>query len=488
MKAIRCCVTLALGSLLLSAALSQPPDGGASKPFGLEPGSHSVGFQLIEARDESRAVTGGIASTPRPRPIRTYLWYPAAAKKHSRPMSFARYATLADDDVWPAEIAGRLRDQLPFARRPLARSLGPDAYEALLRRPVLAAENAKPLDGTFPLIVIGQGLYYESPTAFAALGEYLAGRGFVVATAPFVGTNSPFVRVDAEDLETQIRDLEFVVAQARRLAFVSPERLGVFGFDMGGMSGLILAMRNPDVDAFASMDSGILHPHPSGLPRSSSHYDPFALRIPWLHGMGDLDPNQPADSDATTLFDEAVYSNRYRLIVEGLGHGDFTSYALVEGRRERPGYWGAVTPEIAARHALVAEYVHRFFDAFLRANDGSVAYLSRDPQETFPESNMRLEHRAATTASIGYDTFVEAVVAGRAEQAIADLRAIAGTEPGHVLLDETYLLRLAFSLLYTWGLANEAVPVLEFAVERFPESDRARGMLALSKTLAERRQ
>jgi hypothetical protein len=43
-------------------------------------------------------------------------------------------------------------------------------------------------------------------------------------------------------------------------------------------------------------------------------------------------------------------------------------------------------------------------------------------------------------------------------------------------------------LLYTWGLANEAVPVLEFAVERFPESDRARGMLALSKTLAERRQ
>jgi hypothetical protein len=38
------------------------------------------------------------------------------------------------------------------------------------------AENAKPAAGRFPLIAIGQGLYYESPIAFAALGEFLAGR------------------------------------------------------------------------------------------------------------------------------------------------------------------------------------------------------------------------------------------------------------------------------------------------------------------------
>jgi S-formylglutathione hydrolase FrmB len=58
----------------------------------------------------------------------------------------------------------------------------------------------------------------------------------------------------------------------------------VFGFDMGGMAGLILAMRNADVDAFVS-HAGILYPHPSGIPVASPHYDTLTLRAPWLHSV-----------------------------------------------------------------------------------------------------------------------------------------------------------------------------------------------------------
>ena len=198
-------------------------------------------------------------------------------------MRFRRYAALADEDIWPAEIAGNLRDKLAYSRRPLARSLGPAGFEALLQRPVLAAENAEPLDGPFPLIVIGQGWLIEPAISLAALGEYLAGRGFVVATAPLVGTNSPLARVEALDLENEVRDLEFVIARSRQLSFVSQDKLGVIGTDMGGMAGLLLTMRNRDVDAFVCLASGILYEHPSGLPRSSPGYDPLALRVPWLH-------------------------------------------------------------------------------------------------------------------------------------------------------------------------------------------------------------
>ncbi|HEY8519867.1 MAG TPA: hypothetical protein VIN61_07300 [Gammaproteobacteria bacterium] len=71
------------------------------------------------------------------------------------------------------------------------------------------------MDGPFPLIALGLGLYYESPTSFAVLAEYLAGRGFVVVTVPLIGTSSLLVRVNAEDLETQVRDLELAIARGR---------------------------------------------------------------------------------------------------------------------------------------------------------------------------------------------------------------------------------------------------------------------------------
>ena len=261
--------TLLLVSLLLTEACSQN-NSAVSIPHGLEPGEYSVGFQLIEQQDHSRAVTGGVSpSTAHPRPIRTYLWYPAGGSGDTQPMRFGHYAALADEDIWSAEVAGNLREELKFSRRALARSLGPGGFEALLQQPVLAIENAEALEGPFPLIVIGQGLYYESPVAFAALSEYLARRGFVVATCPLVGTNSPIVKADAQDLETEVRDLEFVIAQARRLSFVSPDKLGVFGFDQGKEVGLVLAMRNADVDAFVSTGGGVFYRPQSGNPAAS---------------------------------------------------------------------------------------------------------------------------------------------------------------------------------------------------------------------------
>jgi hypothetical protein len=167
---------LVASAFALSVALAQPPVQLAA--YGLEPGELAVGFRLIEGQDVSRAVTAGNSSEmTHPRPLRVYLWYPA--ERAAQPMRFGRYAELADGDIWPAEIAGVQTQKLRYANRPLARSLGADGFAALLRQPVLAAENARPSKGPFPLVVLAPGLYYESPVAFAALAEYLAGRGFV---------------------------------------------------------------------------------------------------------------------------------------------------------------------------------------------------------------------------------------------------------------------------------------------------------------------
>jgi dienelactone hydrolase len=467
------CATVLLVSLLLNEARSQTASA-ASTPHGLEPGEYSVGFRLIEAQDYSRTVTGGISpSTPHPRPVRTYLWYPASSSDDAQPIRFGRYAALADEDIWPAEIAGNLREELRFSRRAFARTLGPEGFEALLQQPVLAIENAEALEGPFPLVVIGQGLYFESPVAFAALSEYLAGRGFVVATCPLVGTNSPIVNHDAQGLQTEVRDLEFVIAQARRLSFVSPDKLGVFGFDQGAGVGLILAMRNADVDAFVSVSSGILYPSATA---TSPHYDPLALRVPWLHSQAAWWATQPPDSQAESLFETAVHSERYLLLTEGMGHADYTSYALIEGRGEFHGY-PAATPEGLEGHKVVSQYVANFFAAYLMQDAGSLAFLSQDLRESNPGLITTQEHRVAVPASITYEEFVQAVVAGHADQAIDEVRALRETQPDHIFLEEEYLARLASSLSGTWGLTEEVMPVIKFWVELYPSSARARQAL-----------
>ena len=451
----------------------------AAEVLGLEAGERAVGFQLLEELDTSRRVTGGIAATAHARPLRVYLWYPA--RRAEQPVTFGHYAALADDDVWPPEIAGPLREKLRYSQRALARSLRPGDYQALLQRPMRASENAEPETGPFPLIVLGQGLYYESPTAFAAFAEYLAGHGFVAATTPLVGTNSPLIKLDTQDLDNQVRDLELVVAHARERSFVDGERLGVLGFDMGGMAGVLLAMRNRDVDAFASLDAGILFEHESGLPRRSPGYDPAALRIPWLHATAPR-ALRPPSASAQSLFDTALYAERYLLVAEGMGHVDFTSYALVDGRRDMLGYWpepGAAAG--AAGHAAVAHQVLRFFAAYLANDAASREALAIAPEA--PGARMTVEHRTAAPAPIDYDALVAEAVAGRAADAVARLRAAAATAPHHALLERLHLERLAQNLVLTWALGEEAVPVIEFLVERYPESVSGRYLLGEAHVL-----
>ncbi len=472
---IRICSVLVL-IMNTTPSLAEPLDAAS---LGREPGQYSVGFQLLETVDSTRAVTA--VPLPRkayPRPIRTYLWYPANPPDGAQAVRFGRYAELADGDIWPTEIIGELREKLKYSRRVLARSLGSERFDALLRQPFEAVESAQALEGPFPLIVIGQGLYYESPVAFAALAEFLAGQGFVVATCPLAGTNSPIVTVDVRGLETQIRDLEFVIAQARQLPYVSGEKLGLFGFDMGGMAGLVLTMRNADVDAFVSVSTGILYPHSSGIPIASPDYDPMALRVPWLHSVPSSWIRQTEQPDNQSLYDLAHNSDRYLLITEGMGHVDYTGYALIKDRPAMAGYWEAAKPGDIDRYASVVRYISNFYKAYLKDDPDSLAYLSKEPAESKPEIKLHLEHRSAASASITYEEFVQAVIAGHAEDAVEKVRALQKTAPDHVLLNEAYLQRIVLSLSGTWGLNEEVLPVLRLRVALFPNSAEALYLLA----------
>jgi hypothetical protein len=175
-----------------------------------------------------------------------------------------------------------------------------------------------------------------------------------------------------------------LLAAIAGLAFAAPAGQAAFGLidSQSGPGGIAV-----DADSHGNvvgLAPGLQNPHPAGLRRSSPHYDPLALRVPWLHAARAAD--QPPTEGAPSLFDEAVHSERYWLRVQNLGHADYTSYGLVEGRGEAPGYWSAVTPARTATHRVVAEYVLHFFAADLAASDVSMALLDQARQAMPPES------------------------------------------------------------------------------------------------------
>jgi pimeloyl-ACP methyl ester carboxylesterase len=470
--------TLVLATLCISPALAGNPALWGE----LAAGDHEVGFRLLEEHDRSRSIrVTGATPEVQPRPVRIYLWYPAKAAPAARPMSFGDYAALAEADVWPSTVLAQARERLSFSRRPLSQSLSAEHLEELLAQPVRAVAEAVPGDGLFPLILIGQGLYYESPIAHAILGEYLASHGFVVATCPLVGTHSPLVSLDVTDLETQVRDLELVLSRVRALHWVSPHRLGLLGFDMGGMACLIMAMRNPDTDALVSLETSILFPDLI-IPSASPHHDPKLLRAPWMHVVRTVFTEER--DQTPSLFDTAVHSDRYLVTLDGGGHADFTSYAMIEGRQPVMAYWGPLHERIRQRYEAVCLYIASFFRANLSNHTASRQLLDRDPQEVVPGTTLTIAHRLPQPVLPTYSDFLNALLTGEPAGAVEMARSLHTATPDHPLLSQRTLNRLGYHLVTSWQLTDEAIEVFKLNAELYPDSVNVYDSLAEGYLLA----
>ncbi|MBM3305002.1 MAG: tetratricopeptide repeat protein [Candidatus Aminicenantes bacterium] len=455
------------GTILLLGGVSA---GFATGPAAeLEYGPFAVGFEIIQTVDICRPFPAEDGSGFRGRPMRAYIWYPAR-ETSPQPLTVGNFVCMASDDFRLSRgISGAEGNdvRLPV---PLAKGLDTPELQALMRKPMKAGLGVRPAQGKFPLIVLGQGLYYESPLSQAVLSEYLASRGYVVATCPLLGTQYRLVNMTAEDLETQIRDLEFVIATARSHHSAESGRLGVVGYDLGGMAGLVLAMRNPEVDAFLSMDCAIQSPHFSGLPGIHPSYREDLFTIPWMHiAQSRFAEAARQSKDPDLLSDRKKFGDTWIVTVPTENHGQFSSYAMFGIRRAVRGYWGPVAADIELLHDAICRLAGDFFDVVLKS-DAYAAQELRAAAEENRRGPLKTEYKKGAAPPPSSRLLMHRIIekgpaAGRKE--IDNLRS---ADPGNHIFIEAELHWLGYHLLLWWGREDEALEVFRLSVELNPRS------------------
>lgn len=342
---------LALGLFLLSCPVA------AAERLALPAGPHPVGFTVVERRDSARRMPDGT-----PRPLQVSVWYPAAAggadtlRYRDYVLVAAREKTLAPLDA--SQEAAALERYRAFLT---GNGVSAAAVEAWLGASMTAVRDASPAGGRFPVVLIATGTGGAVQDE-AALGEFLASHGYLVATTPSpVRLGSPLTS-DADVLpraQEQAEDLAQALAVLRARADADGARTGLLGYSFGARAALLLAARRRDVRALVSLEGGIASAQPGdwlppAFPRAS-------VRTPILHVYGDGDPASPP---AFTLLESLTGARKRMVKVAGLRHLDFITYGLA----------AAILPEMADGGSAArlegiraaGQHARAFFDAHLK--------------------------------------------------------------------------------------------------------------------------
>ncbi len=441
--------------------------------FAGEFGKSQVGFKFTDLLDESRTYDYSqqertdIRAGQVGRPIRIYTWYPAAVKEKGEQMTFGRYVEISRGDFHDGRHSTIIPDKLPMAR-----ALSDAQLDAMAMLTTNALENAQPAEGKFPLIVFGQGLYYENPITHFALCEYLASHGYVVASCPLMGTNSPMVLLTVRDLESIVRDLEFVLEFSLNQPYVDTDRIGVIGFDMGGMAAQLLQMRNTGVDAMMTMDAGIVFTHSSGLPGNHPSFDLQRMTSPWLH-MTQTSFIEPRRQSLDQSVWGRVSSDRYLMLFPNVQHVNFTSYGLLNISTPLMAYWGENKMPNVPVYKAIGRIGLTFVNAYLKGNQEDLRQLTDEADSQNADRVFTLEKRQGVTPGLALDQLLNQIISGDVEKAVGQARRYKEINPSWTFYPENAVNEIGYRFLYALNRPQIALEIFKLNVDMNPRSGNA---------------
>ena len=370
-----------------------------------QPGPYQVGYTVKHEYDHSRTfqrpsdyagnrIEGEIA-----RPLQISVWYPAEPAPDIEPIAYEEYlwADLTRTDFTPPTGEDRRHYTDNLARvlameyrveRERFDSVSSQIARAFTRK-ARAFRDAAPAEGSFPLLIHMSG-YNASPRHHAGLFESLAGHGFVVAALPSMGMYSESIDNERLSIQVQARDMDFAFDRMRGFPNVDPHRVGALGMSWGGMSNILFAQQNFNVDAVVTLDGAVTMVEELKLLESLPGYDVKAFRPAYLQLM--VAPEEAAFRPKDLrFFEQLLYSDAWMVQFSGVTHDDF-GCEYSDAIRSLAETDTAVATRREAFARLLREYILAFFDTYLEDDPTAEAGL----QSMFDEANINTDLLART--------------------------------------------------------------------------------------------
>lgn len=340
-------------------------------------GHYPVGYREIQTFDLTRhpvrrRIQDDMApANARGRPFLISVWYPAAPNGGAS-LTFADYVHTIDRriDLGARSVSGAAASEAVLASELIG--LGGDrqyvaaALPRILKLPVVARKGAKPASGRFPVYLTET---YISPYAVSALAETLASHGYVVVAFDSKGLSDPTHELTAFGTEIGAADFAFVFGAIADLSFADRDRLAVGSTGLFVAHALAFAMRSNAVDAFVSLDGGVLSELGSHYLSASVAFDPARITFPMLLAYTTHPAIDPTRADAYR------YADRTLLHFPTMREYDVWTYGALT--RFVPKLLGEPKGDAAAGFDAASSAVRVFLDATLKS--------APSPRQTAPQ-------------------------------------------------------------------------------------------------------
>jgi pimeloyl-ACP methyl ester carboxylesterase len=350
----------------------------------------------------NKAGTDELAPSPgAKREVVVWIWYPTAAAASASPVEYL-------PAPWRSALAqhsGILMSQ--FFTRDLS----------LVRVHSTSDPDVSPEQRSYPVVILRAG-GGALTTDFTTLAEDLASHGYIVVgfDAPYrtfvvvLPDNRVVIRPPTNDPENfqddqanrlintlllmWTSDTKFVVSQLERLNAADPsgkftgrldmQRLGMFGHSFGGAQALQFCHDDPRCKAGIDID---------GAPYGSVVQESLKQPVMFIfsdHSRERLDPaSRQIHADIQSIYDR-LPNGRQLITIRGANHFSFSDQMLLKSQYVvgllRMFGFGRLDGRRGL--AITAEYVHSFFDVYLK--DAPAALLHK-PSQLYPEVQFVLQ-------------------------------------------------------------------------------------------------